>query len=656
MKLRLAILFAFAFVINLDAQIINTIAGNHASGYSGDGGPATSASIFNIDGIVVDKNGNVYISDANTHVIRKINTSGIISTFAGTGVAGFSGDGGPATSAKLNQPAGLEIDSLGYIYVADCNNNRIRKISPAGIISTVAGTGVSGFSGDGGPATAAKLKGPYDIAIDTSGNLYFSDYGNLIIRKIDPAGIISTYAGNTFWGNGYTGDGGPATSAQLNGPAEIDVDIAGNLYINDRGNYVVRKVDVNGIINTIIGVHAQGAAGDGGPAIAAYLNYVIGLEVDIKGNIYLSDAGNSTIRKVDTSGIIDKFAGTQGTQGYSGDGGLAQSAKLYWPAAITSNYNQDIFFSDNGNYVIREISDCFLAIPEICMVQVDSSSTNNIIYWDKSLYIADTFYVYRDTANYNYALIGVVPYDSLSMFVDTLRSLYAANGDPNASSWRYKISYSSTCGGKNVVSPLSPWHQTLFMINSSNSFMWTMYQIEGKPLPVPGLQNYLFERDDFGTGNYQQIQALSASSTLYTDAQYSTYQNSANWRVETKWNTACTPTFRSENYSIEGTVVKSRSNVKNNRNININDVLKTQAQVAIYPNPFNGVFDLEIIGLDNGKQNIIEIYDVLGEKIYTSKLFHPNSKHNLFDFAKGVYYCKILSNGAIISQSKIIKQ
>ncbi len=219
--------------VTLDG-ILHTIAGNGWTGYVGDGGAATNARLNYPSGIVVDKAGNVYFADASNHVVRQIDTAGIIHTIAGTGTSGFTGDGGPATAAKLNLPGELGIDKAGNIYVADYFNYRIRKINTAGIISTVIGTGVFGYSGDGGPAIAAQIGGVHGIAVDRTGNLYFSDIDTNVVRKVDTFGIISTIAGNSF--AGFSGDGGPAVTAQLNGPRGVLVDKNGNVLIADNVN------------------------------------------------------------------------------------------------------------------------------------------------------------------------------------------------------------------------------------------------------------------------------------------------------------------------------------------------------------------------------------------------------------------------------------
>jgi sugar lactone lactonase YvrE len=285
------------------AGIITTVAGTGTAGFSGDGGAATSAMLTYPFEVAIDSSGNLYIADSDNQRIRKVSAAtGIITTVAGSGAQGYSGDGGAATSAMLNWPYGVAVDSSGNLYIADWGNQRIRKVNAAtGIITTVAGagsTGVYGFGGDGGAATSAAIGLPIRVTLDPSGNLYFTSYSIQTIRKVNGAtGIITTVAGNGT--SGFSGDGGAATNAMLNGPNGVAVDPLGNLYISDGANSRIRKVDgAAGIITTVAGSGAQGYSGDGGAATSAMLNAQIGVAVDPLGNLYIADSGNQRIRKV----------------------------------------------------------------------------------------------------------------------------------------------------------------------------------------------------------------------------------------------------------------------------------------------------------------------------------------------------------------------
>jgi VCBS repeat-containing protein len=342
----------FPFASHAQSGIIETIAGNTLASYSGDHGPATNASLNGPHGIDVDPSGNFYITDAFNNRIRKVSPSGIITTIAGTGTPGYSGDGGPATAADLQQPFQAKLDRAGNLYFAD-NSHHLRKISTAGIINTLAGTGTAGFSGDGGPASAAELNTPAGVALDPSGNIYVADCFNQRVRKINiSTGVISTVAGNGS--AGYSGDGGPAIDAQLYNPNYLALDATGNLYISDNQNQVIRKVTPSGTISTFAGSYYPGYGGDGGPATDAEINYAGGLTTDAAGNVYIADYGNSRIRQVDSYGIIRTVAGT-GAPAYSGDGGPATAAELNQAVDVAFDVAGEMFIADFNNNVIRKI-------------------------------------------------------------------------------------------------------------------------------------------------------------------------------------------------------------------------------------------------------------------------------------------------------------
>ena len=345
-------------VVTPDGNIA-TVAGNGTYSYSGDGGPAKSARLSGPLGIAVDASAgaNVYVADANNYVIRAVTSAGIISTVAGNGTPGYTGDGGLATSATLSAPNGVALDAAGNLYIADAGSpgNVVRAVTPAGIISTVAGDGTIGYSGDGGPATSAKLSAPNGVAVDASGKLYIADSNNHVIRAVTPAGIISTVAGNGL--NGFSGDGGSAKAASLSVPSGVAVDAGtGNLYIADSTNNRIRVVTPAGIISTVAGNGAGGYSGDGGSATGAALATPSGVAIDLAGNLYIADANNSVIRKVTPGGIISTVAGIGTQHGYSGDGGLATSARLATPSGAAVNSAGDLFIADEFNNRIRKVA------------------------------------------------------------------------------------------------------------------------------------------------------------------------------------------------------------------------------------------------------------------------------------------------------------
>ena len=320
-------------------------------GFGGDGGPATSAQIRKPMGVEVDPLGNVYIADWENHRIRKVNPTGTITTVAGTGVSGYSGDGGPATLANLNYPRAVAADGSGSFYIVDAGNTRVRKVDPAGTITTVAGTGVSGYSGDGGPATLARLASPFGLELDASGNLYIVDTGNQRVRKVDTSGVITTFAGNGYAGS--TGDGGPATAARFNSPHGVAVDPSGVAYISEYHGSRVRRVDTAGKITLAAGAGPCG--GDGGPATAACLTYVTGVAVDGSGSLYIADRVYHRIRKVSPTGTITTVAGS-GIYGYSGDGGPATAARMYHPSSVAVDAAGNLFIADTFNLCVRKVN------------------------------------------------------------------------------------------------------------------------------------------------------------------------------------------------------------------------------------------------------------------------------------------------------------
>ena len=332
---------------------MSTIAGNGIQGYSGDGGPATSAELFNPRGIVSDPAGNVYFCDFNNNRVRKISTTGVVTTVAGTGVAGYNGDNIAGPAARLSSPYRVAMDAAGNLYIADPGNNRIRMLAPNGVITTIAGNGNAAFSGDGGPATKASLSYAEDAVVDPSGNIYIADSGNNVIRKITTNGIITTIGGNTQ--QGYSGDGGPATRGSLYLPVSLAVDPAGNVYFSDQGNNVVRKIDTNGMMSTIAGTGAFGFAGDGGPATSAMFNNPAGVALDAAGNLYVIDVGNSRLRVLLTNGTIATVAGT-GVAGSRGDGGPALSAELYYPRSVAVGTFGNIYIADFQNNLVRQLT------------------------------------------------------------------------------------------------------------------------------------------------------------------------------------------------------------------------------------------------------------------------------------------------------------
>ena len=365
---------------------VSTVAGSGLIGFDGDGGPATAARLgARVQGLALDRSGNVYIADTDHRRIRRVDSSGTITTIAGTGRFGGIGDGGAATRAAITAVYGLAADASGNLYIADTWNDSVRRIDSRGVITTVAGTGEEGRSGDGGPATEARLDKPRGVAVDDAGNLYVADTNNHRVRRVDPGGTITTVAGTGE--GGYSGDGGPATEAQLSGPYAVAADSAGNVYIADSQNALVRKVGPDGTITTVaggaggphIGFPRSLAAGPAGELYIAdsYLDSILllgedgtvstfvglgqpdvdqpgGAAIDSDGNAFVADTSGNRILKIDAAGVAVTVAGT-GESGYSGDGGLAMDAEFSFPQDVALGADGVIYVADTLNNRIRKI-------------------------------------------------------------------------------------------------------------------------------------------------------------------------------------------------------------------------------------------------------------------------------------------------------------
>jgi hypothetical protein len=340
--------------------LISTVAGTGHSGFSGDGGPALAAEFFGPGDVAFDPSGRMYIAEITNRRVRRVDLAGNIQTVAGNGGTGYQGDNVPATQTSLSLPYGITLDSGGNLYIADFSNRRVRKVDTSGLITTFAGTGVSGYSGDGGPATEATLSGPTDVWMDPNDRLYISDYLTSAVRRVDPSGIITTVAGNGI--RGFFGDGGPATSAWLSLPFGVIADSSNNLIVLDSGNYRVRRVDATQTINTIAGNGVNSNSGNGGPATDASLYQPVGITADSSGNIYVSGRGatlapwslDHTVRKIDPSGIITLVAGISDT----GDGGLASEAVVdpYGIRFGRGSQLNHLYIADRRNNQIRRVN------------------------------------------------------------------------------------------------------------------------------------------------------------------------------------------------------------------------------------------------------------------------------------------------------------
>jgi len=359
MMKRIGIVASAVFLLaNPASAQITTVAGNGTAGFAGDGSAATSASLAHPNAIALDGAGRLFIADTDNQRVRQVDLStGVITTLAGNGVYEYAGDGGPATSASLFNPLGIAADGNGHVFIADTISSRIRQVDLAtGIITTVAGNGTQAYAGDGGPATAASLLFPFGVAVDSAGDLFIADTGNQVVRRVDRAtGIITTVAGTGTLG--YSGDGGPAIGAQLFAPNTVAVDSANRLFIADSQNNRIRQVDLgSGIITTVVGNGTMGFSGDFGLAVNAELSIPDGVAVDGAGHLLITDHGNARVRQVDlATGIIVTIAGN-GEFGFGGDGGAPVDASLASPSDVAVDSAGQVYVADTYNHRIRRFT------------------------------------------------------------------------------------------------------------------------------------------------------------------------------------------------------------------------------------------------------------------------------------------------------------
>ncbi len=345
---------SYQVVVAATPGIISTFAGDGSIGITGDGGPATSASLASPVGVAVSATGVVHISDQSGNVIRAVDALGTITRIAGTGIGNFTGDGGPASAAQLDGPHTIFFDADGRLVVCDRNNNRLRRIDTSGTITTIAGNGTGTFAGDSGTATSASLNSPAGACADAAGNIYIADTFNHRIRRVDTSGTITTVVGNGS--ASFAGDGAAATAASIRFPTGVAVNAAGDIFIADNGNQRIRRVTPSdGFIGTIAGDGTQGLSGDDGPATAAQLRIPFSVLFDVDGSLLLTEATNHTVRRIRADGVIERVAGT-GISGFSGDDGLAVDAQLDFVMCVALDGAGRLYIADGNNRRIRRVT------------------------------------------------------------------------------------------------------------------------------------------------------------------------------------------------------------------------------------------------------------------------------------------------------------
>jgi trimeric autotransporter adhesin len=638
------------------AQTINTFAGTGSAGYSGDGFSAGTAQLKNPSGVALDASGNVYVADYLNHRVRKITPTGTISTVAGSSSAGaFGGDGGPATAAFLNQPAAVAFDGSGNMYITDNINNRIRKVDASGTITTVAGGASGGYSGDGGAATAALINHPVGIATDAAGNVYFSDEGNNMVRKITvTTGIISKVAGSGT--AGYTGDGGAATLARLNQPKMIAIDASGNVLIADWLNHSIRKVTPSGTITTICGNGTAGFTGEGGPASAARLNSPYGICVDRDGNILIYDSWNNRIRKINTAGNIATIVGN-GTYGYSGDGGYAVLAKIA-SAGITTDTTGKLYIADNGNHRIRVVTPAPVTISGSDVVCVGSANalTGSVSggTWSSSATSVATVDASGNVTGVTTgtATISYVHYSGTGTIEVTVNPVPAALTAMTNLCVGFGVPFSSTTTGGTWSSSdmsIAVVDASGMVISVAPNTATTTYNVGGCIATADVTVNAI-PAAIAGTTTV----CIAATTTL-TDATPSGTWSSSTTSVAsidaTGTVTGVAAGTATISYSLaSGCFVTSTVTVEACPTL-VNNIAGTTDMIRIHPNPSTGIFSIDA-PVHQGDLNIT-IYDMLGKMIYSNNAGNATSASCMVSgIAPGNYIIKVTA-GAKIYRNKI---
>ncbi|HTB06519.1 MAG TPA: T9SS type A sorting domain-containing protein, partial [Bacteroidia bacterium] len=800
--------------VNNASGIINTVCGNGSYGYNGDGISAASAELYDPTGIAVDDSGNIYIADQGNQRVRKIYAStGIIATIAGNGTQGYTGDGGAANSAELYNPTGVAVDGSRNVYIADATNNVVRKVSAStGEISTIAGTGAKGFTGDGGHADSAEFYDPSKLFLDASGNLFIVDAGNNRIREvITSTGIVHTVAGSGS--PSYSGDGGLAINAGMS-PAAVSIDMSGNLYIVDRGSNTIRKVSsITHIITTIAGTTSAGYNGDSILATTAELRAPNGIALDPMRNIYISDGDNNRVRKIDVFDMISQPASTYvclmgdtsftvkasgsgntyqwqvntgsgfsnvvnsglysgatlatlhitgaslGMNGYtyrcllsgtfsrtmisdtvilnianptvtitlssksdtlcngsaitlSGNGAVSYSwnngitnAIPFNPSASgkyvitgtdthgcknkdslnivvnptpivtisglgkichgsdiltaiasgaspfkylwnTSGTNDTIMVNKGNTYsvTVTDANGCksdssFVVISDsvagvsICMVSVDSTSTKNLIIWDKPAKGAiDSFRIYREIAS-TFKHIASLPYNAMSIYTDTTNGI-----NPNTTSYQYKLSVIDTCGNESV---LSPFHKTIHVsIGPASPCGYNLNWNDYIEFPIT---QYRILRDSANTG-WKVKDSVSFGNTSWTDATCYPTGDIISYQVEAINPTACNPTV---NGPID--IMSTHSNQQGNAVTGINVMNANNNEISVFPNPVNQILNIKF-STTQSIEAAISITDVTGRIIMESENeITPNTilPINTTDLQAGIYFVRIISKTSV---------
>jgi len=497
---------------------ITTVAGTGNFGYSGDGGPATEAGLSEPKGIAVDAAGNLFIADSGNRRVRRVDaTTGIITTAAGNGIVGYSGDGGPATSATLGNPSLISVDAAGNLFIADSGNHRVRRVdATTGIITTVAGNGILGYFGDGGLATAASVAGPQGVAVDAAGNLFIADSGNHRVRRVDATtGIITTVAGDGM--GGYSGDGGPATAAKLRSPAGSAVDAAGNLFI--AGGDRVRRVDATtGIITTVAGNGIEGYAGDGGPATSAKFDNPTGIVIDAAGNLFIADSSNGSVRRVDArTGIVTTVAGfdSQFYAGPLGDGGPATASPLGFPVGIAIDAANDLFIVGRDHKRVRRVGSV-LSKSLVATVVPATDGTSEVYSFDFSDRHIETRHALTNSVLFKFGYDDFGRLAEIRDGIDLVTTIeHDSNGNPIAivAPFGQRTTFTVDANGY-LASVANPAGETARMTYSALGLLTSMEDARGNASTMTYDANGRLLSDVDASSGSQTLAAVISPSTL----------------------------------------------------------------------------------------------------------------------------------------------
>lgn len=674
--------------VNLSTGIITNVVGNGTAGYSGDGGPATAAEISGESGIGFDTKNNMYIADFGNNRIRKVNaTTGIITTIAGTGAAGYNGDNIAATTAQLNYPAGVCVDDTGNVFIAEQSNSRVRKIEwNTGIITTLAGDGSFAYGGDGGPATAAELWAPLSVKLDTAGNLYIADWGNNRVRKITTStGIITTVAGNGTYG--HSGDGGPAVSAELGDSYCVALDRIGNLFIVEGFNSVngynvwVRKVDaVTHDISTVAGNGNGDYNGDGVAATSAQLCYPSAVKMDATGNMYIADWANNRIRKINSFGIINTLAGNN-NWGFVNNV-VAPNGEMFGPNDLTFDKTGNMFIADFYNDRIRKIdlNDSILnfagngaGAPYQGYYSGDNGqATAAELYYPSGVAVDDTGNVFiADFAN-----CRVRKVDWKTGIITTI----AGNGTAGYSGDGGIATAAKLNGPVEVALDDS---DNVYIVDEGNNRIRKVNYSTGKIVTVAGdgFAGYNGDGEPATTAklNYPTGIAVTPNGAIYIADEsnnrirvvnpvthaISTVAGDGSIGFSGDGGPATSAQLNEpENIGFDAAGNMYIADNYNNRirkvtnvlDLGVNHLSAPTAQLKVYPNPTNGYFTIALQNANGESQ--LEVYSMLGEKVYSQlSTFSSPLSINLSNQPTGIYLYRIVSEtGELLGQGKLIIQ